>query len=306
MTRFEELVTLASKHIVSLEDFLTLAQESVLALMNADIEMVPVSSTQYSDYVLPLLTKPRGYLRPINRSLFVDDYQELKLCHGQFQNLLAELCEKRGDLTFLPKELRRYVDEGPVGKTIYTTLQGIGCVLDTSPNVQGARKNFGQRFEDFVRIVLNEMGVVNESFTFQTTITPIKITYHVPLDLIFNPKETVYSTPSRIDQRDTILSIKTSSKDRMKLIFIDRFVLRTVLNLKRMNYVALCHNDVQRTGENRISSTFVPNVYLVFCHIFGDLSLYYVDPPRLIADSRFKDRIKTLETFMLSDIWGFQ
>lgn len=64
-------------------------------------------------------------------------------------------------------------------------------------------------------------------------------------------------------------------------------------------------NDVQRKGTNGVSSTFVPDIYLVFCHVFGDLPLYYLDPPMAASTPRFRGRIRTFDTLIVNDIWGF-
>ena len=201
----------------------------------------------------------------------------------------------------LTQRLRQFTDERLITKTVYTTLQAIGCTLDRSANIQRARKNFGQRFEDFAKTILAGLGIANDSFTFETRVPVINVPYRVPLDIIMNTSGRVYSSPSHIDQRDTIFSIKTSSKDRMKLIFADRFVLKSVLNVERVNYIALYLNDVQRSRTSKINPTFVPDIYLVFCHV---LPLYYLDPPAVAANSRFCGRIKTFDAFMLYDIWN--
>jgi hypothetical protein len=62
---------------------------------------------------------------------------------------------------------------------------------------------------------------------------------------------------------------------------------------------------VQRSGTNKISSTFVPDIYLVFCNVFGDLPLYYLDLPIIVDNSRFEGKIKTFEDFILCDVWKF-
>jgi hypothetical protein len=302
MSQIDELITQSSQPITSLQEFLALGRDCLSSLLEG-IDYMPVTSVRYQHYVLPLLSERNTYLRPINQRLFIPDVQQLGSYQRHFQNLVAKLSEARGDLTLLSQELRQFAGEELVSKTSYTTLQAIGCVLDRSASIQGARKNFGQRFEDFVRVILTELGIANDSFMFRTRIPIINVPYRVPLDVIVNTGGRVYSNSSNVDQRDTIFSVKTSSKDRMKLIFVDRFVLKNVLNLERINYVALYHNDIQRSGRSKISSTFVPDSYLVLCHVFGDLPLYYLDPPLIAANSTFRGKIKTFDTFILHDVW---
>jgi hypothetical protein len=104
---------------------------------------------------------------------------------------------------------------------------------------------------------------------------------------------------------ETTESIPVShSRYQHYIIFVDRFVLEKVLEIQRVNYVALYHNDVQRKGKKGISSTFSPDIYMVLCHVFGDLPLYYLDPPVVANELRFQQKIKTFDTFILYDLWN--
>jgi hypothetical protein len=302
MVQMDELINKATKPISSLQEFFILGRNCISALLkNAD--KIPVVSAGYENYVLPFLPDQNFYLRPINQDLFIYDIEQIVLCQREFQNLITQLGKTRGNLSSLSQNLKEFITKGLIIKTIYTVLQGVGCILDNSANTQAARKNFGQRFEDFIKIILKELNIANDSFMFKKQISIINVPYRVPLDLIINTGGRIYSEPSSIDQRDTILSIKTSSKDRMKFIFVDRFVLRNVLKLERINIIALCHNDVQRSGKDGINSTFLPDIYMVFCHVFGELPLYYLDPPIIAASPRFHGNIKTFDEFLLYDLW---
>ena len=228
MNQIDELISRASQRITSLEEFLNLVRDCLYPL--EDMDFAPVTSSHYRNYTLPVSPESGRYLRPINQDLFVHDIDELNSYQTEFSRLVERLRETRGNLTYFDQELRQFIKEGLIAKVLYTTLQAIGCTLDISTNLQAARKNFGQRFEDFIKVLLDGIGIVNDSFTFKIKVPPIDVFYRVQLDLIMNPGGTTFSSNSHIDNRDTILSIKTSSKDRMKLIFIDRFVLSRILN----------------------------------------------------------------------------
>lgn len=304
MRQIDELICQLSQPILSLQEFFVLSRDCLSRLLQ-DADMTSVTSAKYQHYVLPYVTDQSRYPRPINQTLFISDTKQLISHQSQLQNLLAELSEVRNNEASLSEQSRDFVSRGLISRTIYTTLQVMGCTLDRSPSVQGARKNFGQRFEDIVRAILGILGVANDSFTFRTRISIINVFYRVPLDVIMNPNGEVHSDSSYIDPRDTLLSIKTSSKDRMKFIFVDRFALQNILNIEDIAHVALYLNDVQRSGTNRINSTFVPDIYLVFCHVFGDLPLYYLDPPMVASTLKFRGRIKTFDAFIVHDVWGF-
>ena len=303
MREINELISQACQQIRSLDDFLELGQ-ACLPLILETTESIPVSHSRYQHYIIPFSQENSRYLRPINASLFVRDDADFDSHRNQFQDLISELRNSRGNLNSLSQELRRFADSDLIVKLLYTTIQSVGCILDLSPEPQAARKNFGQRFEDFVKALLSASGITNDAFTFSVKKDSINARYNVPIDIIMNTEGSLHSSRSQIDSRDTLLSIKTSSKDRMKLIFVDRFVLEKVLEIQRVNYVALYHNDVQRKGKKGISSTFSPDIYMVLCHVFGDLPLYYLDPPVVANELRFQQKIKTFDTFILYDLWN--
>lgn len=303
MRETNELIHHACQHIQSLDEFLELGQ-ACLPLILETTESVPVGSTRYQHYVIPVSQEGSRYLRPINETLFVRDVAEFDLYRNQFQNLIRKLRSSNGELDSLSLKLRQFANGASIVKLLYTAVQSIGCILDLAPNSQTARKNFGQRFEDFVKALLSDLGVANDTFTFSVERVSLNVRYNVPIDIIVNIQGPVRSSRSQIDSRDTLLSIKTSSKDRMKLIFVDRFVLEKVLEVQRVNYIALYHNDIQRSGRNGVSSTFSSDIYMVFCHVFGDLPLYYLDPPVVANEVRFQGKIKTFDTFILRDLWN--
>lgn len=298
----DELIYRASQEINSLEEFFNLGRDCLELLEN--IDFAPVSSSQYQNYMLPIVPESGTHLRPVNQDLFVTDAYELNFHCTNFIRLTEQLRNLRGNLDSLNGELQQFIEKGLIVKAIYTTLQAIGCILDTSTNTQASRKNFGQRFEDFVKVLLNQLGIANADFALKIKIPAIDRYYRVLPDVIMNASGEIRSSRSVFDEKDTILSVKTSSKDRMKLIFVDRFALKRILNSGKINYIALYHNDVQRSGTKNIRSTFVPDHYLVLCYVFGDLPLYYLDPPIISKDSRFHERIKTFDTFILHDIWN--
>ena len=302
MRETNELINQACHQIQSLEDFFQLGQDCLPVILKTT-ESISVNSSKYQHYVIPLSQEDSRYLRPINESIFIRDVAEFDLYKNRFLSLIRELRDSRGNLDSLSQELKQFTDGDLIVKLLYTAVQSIGCILDFSPNLQTARKNFGQRFEDFVKVLLSTLGIANDAFVFSVENTSINIRYNVPIDIIMNARGSLHSSRSHIDSTDTLLSIKTSSKDRMKLVFVDRFVLERILEIQRVSYVALYHNDIQRKGSNGISSTFSSDIYTVFCHVFGDLPLYYLDLPIVADQPRFQQKIKTFDAFILHDLW---
>lgn len=165
MRETNELINQACQQIPSLDDFLELGQ-NCLPLILETTESISVSSSRYQHYVIPFLEEDSRYLRPINESLFVRDNADFESHRNQFQDLISQLRNSRGSLDALPQELRQFADSNSIIKLLYTTIQSIGCILDLSADSQSARKNFGQRFEDFVKALLSALGIANDAFTF--------------------------------------------------------------------------------------------------------------------------------------------
>ena len=302
MRETNELINQACHQIQSLDDFLELGQDCLPVILETT-EPIAVNSSRYQHYIIPLSQEDSRYLRPINELIFIRDVAKFGVYRNRFLSLIRKLRNSHGDLDSLSQELKEFINGNSIVKLLYTAVQSIGCILDFSPNLQTARKNFGQRFEDFVKALLSALGIANDAFVFSVENTSINVRYNVPIDIIMKAQGSLHSSRSHIDPTDTILSIKTSSKDRMKLVFVDRFVLERILEIQRVSYVALYHNDIQRKGSNGISSTFSSDIYTVFCHVFGDLPLYYLDLPIVAGEPRFQQKIKTFDTFILYDLW---
>ena len=303
MKEVNELIHIACQQIRSLDDFFELGQACLPSILERT-EFIRANSFRYQDYVIPILQEESRFLRPINETLFIRNLAEFELHRNQFQNLIGELRDSHGNVDSLTQDLRQFADGDSIVKLLYTTVQSVGCILDMSSDSQAARKNFGQRFEDFIKALFTSLGIANEAFTLGVKKPSVNVRYNVPIDVIINTRGPLSSSRSHIDPTDTLISVKTSSKDRMKLIFVDRFVLEKVLEIQRVKYIALYHNDVQRKGTEGISSTFSSEIYLVFCHVFGNLPLYYLDPPVVAKEPRFRTKIKTFDTFILYDLWN--
>lgn len=170
-------------------------------------------------------------------------------------------------------------------------------------DAQTARKNFGTRFEELVTALLDYLGIANCSLTVELTVPKIGLRYQASLDRVISSGPEVRSSGTHLDEQDVILSIKTSSKDRMKAIFLDRYLLEKTLQRERIPYVAIYHNDVQRSDLD-ISQTFVPDIFLICSYFLGTLTgVYYIDPPVAMEEERFANYLGHFEDFILRDMW---
>lgn len=231
--------------------------------------------------------------RPINSKLM---YQagEFDVVSRSFIQILQNLRETKADASL----------RASLNNTIYTIQQSIGAALDGLPAGESnrARKINGTLFENFIRLILVEMGVEAVSGTIRVPVITdgqeqFKMNYQH--DLIVSYQGDVKA----------IGSIKTSSKDRLDKIFIDKF-LYSRLTESNLPHIAIFLNDVQRKGtlpKLGVNSTFLPGHFKGYTVKLNPLDgVYYCDiRPTMQTEAILKDHIKTLDHLLCTDIWPF-
>lgn len=188
----------------------------------------------------------------------------------------------------------------------YTIQQSVGSALDGLPAGQSntARKLNGDLFEHFIRLIISEIGIVCKSGTIQ-----------VPVIVDGEPTFNMKYQHDLIIEKDSdikvIGSIKTSSKDRIDKIFIDKF-LYNKLTEKATPHIAIFLNDVQRKNRKKeneygISATFLPGHFKGYTVKLNPLDgVYYCDiRPNMKTEYILKDHIKTFDNLLIEDIWKF-
>jgi len=105
-------------------------------------------------------------------------------------------------------------------------------------------------------------------------------------------------------------SVKTSSKDRIDKIFVDKF-LYNKLTSTALPHIAIFLNDVQRKKtkhQNRygINATFLPGHFKAYTIKLNPLDgVYYCDiRPNMITDELLSQHIQTIDNFFYRDIWN--
>jgi hypothetical protein len=186
----------------------------------------------------------------------------------------------------------------------YTIQQSIGAALDGLPagKANTARKLNGDLFEHFIRLIIQEIGIECQSGVVKIPVVVdnkrlFDMSYQH--DLIIGEEEDV----------KVIGSIKTSSKDRIDKIFVDKF-LYNKLTEKETPHIAIFLNDVQRKNtkkENKygINATFLPGHFKGYTVKLNPLDgVYYCDiRPNMITEDILKDHIKTFDNLLIEDIW---
>jgi hypothetical protein len=192
-----------------------------------------------------------------------------------------------------------------VNRSVYTIQQSIGAALDALPAGKSntARKINGDLFERFIRLLLLRVGIECTSGVVKV---PVKVDgedefmMRYQHDLIINSGELV----------KIIGSVKTSSKDRLDKIFVDKFLLAKLTG-KDVPHIAIFLNDVQRKGKNPkeygVGATFLPGHFKGYTVKLNPLDgVYYFDiRPNMLTEKILKDHIRTFDHFLFKELWGF-
>jgi len=237
----------------------------------------------------------KKYIRPVKKSLFIDD-------ESKFQNNFREL-----------KSIFQRIKTGKpisasehdlINSTVYTIQQSVGAGLDLLVNPNSARKHVGNRFEELIKIIFTEIGVANKRLVLQIPYEAgdgIK-TYKCENDLILSPYKEVKSDSSSIDSNEIVVSIKTTSKDRMGKMFIDKILLERFVDHPQ-KVIGIFLNDVQRKESNNISYTLVSGLFMVYTKFLTQLDgIYYLDPPPNANKKPYSDYMKPFSELITNDI----
>jgi hypothetical protein len=129
------------------------------------------------------------------------------------------------------------------------------------------------------------------------------------LDVVFSRNKAVLISETKtINPMEIVGSVKTTSKDRIDKIFLDKYLLTKLLG-RDIPVVAVFLHDVQRAKKGNsifgIASTFKTNHFLCYSILLKKLDgVYYVDPrPDMTANELLKEQINDFQHFLLADLW---
>lgn len=191
-----------------------------------------------------------------------------------------------------------------LNSVIYSAQQSIGATLDALPANESnvARKINGDLFERFIKLLIVEIGINVKSATVSM---PVKVNGETAFNMKYQ-----HDLIIQVDS-DTkaIGSVKTSSKDRLGKIFIDKFLHNKLTSCETPHF-AIFLNDVQRKGKEGkfgINSTFLSGHFKGYTIKLNPLDgVYYCDiRPNMISEDILKDHIKTFDHFIFSGVWKF-
>lgn len=193
-------------------------------------------------------------------------------------------------------------DREIVNRSTYTIQQAIGSTLDSLPAGKSntARKINGDLFERLIQLLLIAQGIDCTSGTVDVPVVVpgvAEFAMRFQHDLIIKAGELV----------KVIGSVKTSSKDRLGKIFVDKFLLHRMTG-KDVPHVAIFLNDVQRKGilpRFGINSTFLPGHFKGYTVKLNPLDgVYYCDiRPNMLTEPILQAHIRTFDRFLFDDLW---
>jgi hypothetical protein len=237
------------------------------------------------------------FIRPINRRLFIYSPIDFKNKLEEFEMLFEKLKIQNNKWEVSEKELLESV--------LYTIQQSIGVGFDLLANPNSARKHVGNRFEELIKAIFTEMGIANKKTVLQIpyqTDEGIK-NYKCENDLILSPYKSAKSTGKYLDKNEIVVSAKTTSKDRMGKMFIDKILLERFVQHDQ-KVIGIFLNDVQRKESDNISFTLVSGLFMVYSAFLTKLDgIYYLDPPPNVFKEPFNKYMKPFSELITKDIW---
>ena len=228
--------------------------------------------------------------RPVNEDLFLrlSDYDSID---KNLKKIIDNISTIKND------ELnRKYIND-----FIYTTQQSIGCALDALPSskTNTSRKVNGDLFERLMQLIIKKLGFFIDSET---------LSIKVP-----NSNEMMkYQNDIEIKVNGEIVaigSVKTSSKDRVDKIFLDKLMYNRLTQTNTPHFAIFLH-DVQRAGtepDYKVGQTFLTGHFKAYTIRLNPKDcVYYCDlRPVMKTDKLLKEHIKSLDHLLCEDIWDF-
>jgi hypothetical protein len=270
-----------------------------------------IVSPSQANYIFYQYDQAYGHkiTRPLNHHLFIESPDDFTRAFERFVTFLTDL-RKHGADAAERKNRKRYVAAGEVNRVVYTAQQAIGSIGDSFENPNQSRKRIGQLFETFVKLIIQEVGLTCEPRTINVPI-PDYAGYAMSyeLDLVFSRDKAILTSETKfIHPREVVGSVKTTSKDRIDKIFLDKYLLTKLLG-REVPVVAVFLHDVQRARRGNsifgINSTFKSNHFLGYTVALNRLDgVYYVDPrPEMLTNERLREQIHDFQQFLIRDLW---
>lgn len=268
----------------------------------------------------------KKFLRPINKTLFIMDSAEFSIKMSSFKTILSKIKNKEKVFSDTEKNI--------IDSILYTLQQAIGVGFDLLVDPNSARKHVGNRFEELIKAVFTEIGIPNRKVVLKIPYETDegKKNYTCENDLILSPSHAFFSEDNEssivleaeidttldhnlklnsdaeidaakyINAEEIVVSVKTTSKDRMGKMFMDKILLQKFVG-HDLKVIGVFLNDVQRKGNADISYTLVSGLFMVYNKFIAELNgVYYLDPPPNAEKEPYNQYIKKFSLLITEDI----
>ncbi|WP_020403439.1 hypothetical protein [Gracilimonas tropica] len=239
------------------------------------------------------------FLRPINEKLFISDPSEFEEKYKSFMQSVALLKKNRTENDFSKSSLEE------IDSVLYTIQQSLGCGMDLLINANSARKHIGNRLEELMKCIFTEIGITNKKVVLKIPYEQEgkTKTYKCENDLILSPYKKIRSSSTNIDENEIVVSVKTSSKDRMGKIFIDKMLLTKFVG-HSVKVIGIFLNDVQRKKSNNVSFTLVSGTFMVYTNFLTELEgVYYLDSPPQAEKEPHSRHLHQFSELLTKHVW---
>lgn len=293
----------------SLEDYRRLALAYLTTLQTEPPTRI-VSPTR-SHYLFYQYSEDFGHriTRPLNSRLFYEDAGTFDAAFDRFLSFLADLSALQARVVDRPGTAA-YIESLEIDRVIYTVQQAAGCIADAFSDTNQARKRIGQIFERLVNLTMQALGLECEPRTITLSVPGFPgYTMSYELDLVLSRGGAIVTHETGTLHPDEIVgSVKTTSKDRIDKIFLDKYLLTKLLG-REIPVIAIFLHDVQRAQRGRsifgINSTFKSNHFLGYTVALNRLDgVYYIDlAPEMISNPLLRAEIRDFQRFIVQDVW---
>jgi hypothetical protein len=295
----------------TLADYLTTCLK-YLAFVN-ETHPTRIISPSHHNYIFYQYSKDYSHriTRPLNADLFIESEAQFKQAFERFILFLADLKRSHSNAIDRPGS-KEYIQSKEINKVVYTLQQALGGISDSFDSPNQSRKRVGQLFEVLIKLIIQEVGLVCEPRTIKLPIPGYPgYVMSYQLDLVFSHNQAIVSSETTfIHASEIVGSVKTTSKDRIDKIFLDKHLLVKLLG-RDIPVIAIFLHDVQRAIKGNtifgINSTFKTNHFLGYTVALNRLDgVYYVDPrPEMMVNDRLRQQIRDFQQFLISDLWTF-
>lgn len=235
--------------------------------------------------------------RPINSDLF-GRAATFEAQLEQFDEVMDEISARQ-----TPPDDLRDAFKG----TVYTMQQSIGVALDSLPakSVNQAKKLNGDLFEHLVRLLMHQIKVDCRSGVLSV---PVKDEGGKVLTEETFQHDLIGEKEGKVV---FIGSVKTSSKDRIDKIFVDKLMFNKLSDYN-VPYIAVFLNDVQRAksrviNQYNVNSTFLSGHFKAYTLGLAPIDgVYYCDlRPNMTSDVFLSKHIHGIDRLFFDDLKQF-